>query len=129
MTRFRQQETDIGGDLLWEPSEERKASSNLSRYMNWLTSQKGLNFSEYQDLWKWSTTDLGVFWSSIGEFFDFKYHTQYVRPIVGRAIPEIRWFPGATLNYAEHALAREDNHIAIMSKSEDKPIRAVSYYE
>ena len=35
-------------------------------------------------------------------------------------MPGAEWFPGATLNYAEHALARRDDHPALVSRSETR---------
>ena len=32
------------GTVLWEPSEERKAAANLTRYLRWLRETKGLSF-------------------------------------------------------------------------------------
>jgi len=35
-------------------------------------------------------------------------------------MPGASWFPGATLNYAEHALARRDDHPALIARSETR---------
>ena len=32
------------GTLLWEPSEKMKQQANLTTYMQWLESEKGLHF-------------------------------------------------------------------------------------
>ena len=115
------------GTFLWEPSEDRKAGSNLTRYMRWLGAERGLDFEGYADLWQWSTTDLEGFWASIWEFFQIKAHTPYERPLADRRMPGARWFPGAALNYAEHALARDDDHPALLFRSETSPLASVSY--
>ena len=31
-------------------------------YQNWLRDQRGLSFATYDDLWRWSVTDLDAFW-------------------------------------------------------------------
>ena len=37
-------------------------------YQNWLREQRGLEFSDYDALWRWSTTDLDAFWQSIWDY-------------------------------------------------------------
>jgi len=44
-------------------------------------------------------------------------------------MPGARWFPGATLNYAEHALRRRDDHPAVVAHVEGRPPRTLSYGE
>ena len=49
--------------ILWTPTPERAAASQLAAYQNWLKRTKGLEFDNYNDLWTWSTTDLEA-WAS-----------------------------------------------------------------
>src|SRR4051812_24202626 len=51
------------GTLLWQPSEEQIARSNLTQYQRWLERTRGLRFDSYDDLWRWSVTDLEAFWA------------------------------------------------------------------
>ena len=44
-------------------------------------------------------------------------------------LPDARWFPNATLNYAEHLLRRRDAHIALVARSEDGSRRCLTYAE
>ena len=46
------------GTLLWEPSEEFKENTVISRYMKWLKDERNLSFGGYGELWEWSVTDL-----------------------------------------------------------------------
>jgi acetoacetyl-CoA synthetase len=92
------------GELLWEPNPETAAQSNMIRYSRWLEETRGLKFDDYQQLWDWSTTDLDGFWSSIADFFQIRFHQLPKQILSSREMPGARWFPGATLNYAEHVL-------------------------
>ena len=47
--------------------------------------------------------DLEGFWASIWRFFAL-LATPYDAVLADRAMPGARWFEGARLNYAEHAL-------------------------
>ena len=91
------------GDLLWTPSEERKSQANITRYMAWLRDTRGLHFASYEDLWRWSVEDLEGFWGSVWDYFSVKSHKPYERVLADRSMPGAQWFPGAEINYAEHA--------------------------
>lgn len=117
------------GTLLWEPSELDKTSSNIARYLRWLIDNRGLRFDSYDDLWRWSVSDLEGFWSSIWEFFQVKAHQPFRRVLSERRMPGARWFEGAHLNYAEHALSRRDDHPAVISRSEIRPTATLTYGE
>ena len=107
------------GDVLHRPSDEDRATANLTRYLEWLVTERGLSFASYQDLWTWSVTDLDGFWGSIWEFFDVRASQPYGRVLAERTMPGARWFPGARLNYAEHALRWRDDRPAVVFRSED----------
>src|SRR5688572_29717155 len=88
--------------------------------MEWLARERGLSFGTYQDLWRWSVTDLDAFWSSIWDFFKVRSSRRY-ESVLGRdTMPGASWFPGAELSYAEHALARRDDHPALIARSETR---------
>jgi acetoacetyl-CoA synthetase len=95
------------GDLLWTPGPEWVADSNLTHFMQWLEGHRGLNFSNYADLWRWSTTDIEGFWGALWEYCDVRPSVPYERVLGRSEMPGADWFPGARLNYAEHALRFE----------------------
>ncbi len=107
------------GDLLWTPSDERKARANITRYIAWLRESRGLSFRSYEELWRWSVEDLEAFWGSVWDYFGVKAHSPYERVLADRSMPGAKWFPGAELNYAEHAFARRDGHVALLYRDED----------
>lgn len=107
------------GDLLWQPSDARRRDSALWRYLRWLEEHGGPSFDDYAALWRWSVTDLESFWASIWAHFDIISHAPHERVLGARSMPGAQWFPGATLNYAEHALRRRDEHEAVVFRSED----------
>ncbi len=119
----------IEGTLLWEPSEQQKTNANITRYMAWLKDKKGLDFTSYDALWDWSSSDLEGFWASVWEFFDVKATKPYTKVLGERRMPGAQWFPGAELNYAERALARRDDHPAIIFRNEGGDARTLTYAE
>jgi acetoacetyl-CoA synthetase len=64
--------------------------------------------------------DLDAFWSSIWDFFGVRSTRRYTDVLARDAMPGATWFPGAELNYAEHALARRDDHPALIARSETR---------
>jgi acetoacetyl-CoA synthetase len=90
-------------EVLWAPSPERRRSSVLKRYTEFLEADGLGPFTSYEELWGWSVTDLEAFWASIWRFFDVGSPVP-VEVLSSRRMPGCRWFPGAELNYAEQAL-------------------------
>ena len=46
--------TAVTAKVLWSPSPERVKRAWLTRYANWLKETRGLEFEDYQALWRWS---------------------------------------------------------------------------
>jgi acetoacetyl-CoA synthetase len=88
---------------LWAPAPEASERTVFARYLAWLAEARGLRFSGYLDAWAWSTERLEDFWASLWEFFDVRASRPYRCVLPERSMPGADWFPGATLNYAEHA--------------------------
>lgn len=116
--------------LLWKPSQDFQTQSNMKKFMNWLEEKKKLKFEDYHQLWNWSVMDLEGFWSSIWEFFKIEASQPYKKVISGGRMPNVKWFPGATLNYAEHVFRNEDsNCAAIIYESETRSLGEISWHE
>jgi acetoacetyl-CoA synthetase len=95
------------GTLLWTPPPERVEASRLRAFERFLEREKGLRFASYDELWRWSVRDVDAFWSALAEYFAVRFHSP-PRAVLEGTMPTARWFPGATLNYAEHVLGRVD---------------------
>ena len=108
------------GQILWEPNEDARTRSLLAQYLDWLRRERDLDFDGYDTLWRWSTYDLEGFWSSVWDFFGIRAHTPYERVLGSRALPGAEWFPGATLNYAEHMLGADEDvdAVAVVARSQ-----------
>src|SRR5262245_59454256 len=118
------------GTLLWTPTPEFAAASNLTAYERWLERERGLRFDDYASLWRWSVDDLAGFWSSIVDFFDLPLRGDRSRVIEDRTMPGTHWYPGAQLNYAEAMFRRASpDRPALAFQSERHPLRFVSWAE
>ena len=118
------------GALLWEPSEQVKQQSTLTRYMQWLEQSRGLSLHSQADLWQWSVDHLEDFWASMWDFFQIQASKPYSTVLVERKMPGAQWFTGAELNYAEHVFRNASTtRPALLFQSERHPLSEVSWAE
>jgi acetoacetyl-CoA synthetase len=73
-------------------------------YQDWLRTRRGLDFSSYDELWRWSVTDLDAFWQSIWDCYGVYSPTPHTAVLAENRMPGARWFPGARVNYAQQVL-------------------------
>ncbi len=115
-------------NLLWQPSEERVASSNMRRFMLYVNDRYGKSFADYNDLYQWSIEEIPQFWEAIWDFSEVKCSRRYDRVVDNvTRMPGARWFEGARLNFAENLLRRRDDRIALSFKGEGAPTVSITY--
>jgi acetoacetyl-CoA synthetase len=109
-------------ELLWRPDPARVADSRIAAFRAWLVSSRGLDLPDYDALWRWSTADLEAFWGAVAEFLGVIFHSPPSRVLGSASMPGAEWFPGATLNYAEHALSGKpaDDLAAVFHREDGK---------
>ncbi|HUQ42792.1 MAG TPA: acetoacetate--CoA ligase [Candidatus Limnocylindria bacterium] len=109
--------------ILWSPPPDVRERSRMGQYLAWLEDDGGPRFDSYDDLWRWSVTELGPFWQSIWDHFGVRAVTPPTAALEGAGMPGARWFPGATLSYAEHVLCmpgRADDDVVIVGRSQTR---------
>jgi acetoacetyl-CoA synthetase len=124
------------GELLWEPPADVLERSQVGRYLGWLR-RRGMAFAGYQDLWQWSVEDLPGFWGSLWEHFEIQAATppeqvlgdEHRTGFMPGSTPAHRWFPGATLNYADHILRATPSGPAIVAHSQSRAPVSLSIEE
>ena len=115
---------------LWRPDPARVEQSRMAEFRGWLAAERGVEVEDYQALWEWSTSDLEAFWGALTEFLGVRFHTGYDRVLGSAEMPGAVWFPGATLNYAEHALSvGADDAQAVIFEREDGLSSTLTYGE
>uniref|UniRef100_UPI0018D126B9 acetoacetate--CoA ligase n=1 Tax=Streptomyces clavuligerus TaxID=1901 RepID=UPI0018D126B9 len=81
------------------------SAARITRFQAWAAEHHGAPaHGGYPALHRWSVDELDTFWRAVTEWFDIRFATPYETVLADTAMPGARWFPGATLNYAEHAL-------------------------
>ena len=92
----------MDGDILWTPPEDARERTKMGRLMSVVEQRHGVDLGSYQDFWRWSVDNLEDFYADLAEFCDVRFSEPPATVLTSRVVPEARWFPGATLNFAEH---------------------------
>ncbi|WP_329432371.1 acetoacetate--CoA ligase [Streptomyces sp. NBC_01280] len=94
-------------------------NSNITEFLAWLAQERGLSFTDYAELWRWSTDDLPGFWSAVWEFYGLDTVSDYDEVLADARMPGATWFTGARLNFAQQCLARAtDERPALIAVTE-----------
>jgi acetoacetyl-CoA synthetase len=133
-------ETDVP-EVLWTPDAATAPSSAIAQFALFVRERRlvqeqrlaDIDELDYPWLHAWSLDDLDEFWAAAAEFLGVRFHATPRATLGSRAMPGTEWFPGATLNYAEHALTdgpgRADDDLAVVFVREDGLERLVSHGE
>jgi acetoacetyl-CoA synthetase len=109
--------------LLWTPGLDARTATRVGRYLAWLERERGQRFDTYDQLWRWSTSDLDGFWRSIWDHHDVRSSAPYSAALADARMPGAQWFPGARLNWAEHALrlaGRGEQDVVVIGRSQTR---------
>ena len=116
------------------PSASAPYLPQIRLYQNWLRDERGLSFATYNDLWRWSVTELDAFWQSIWDYFDFQSPTPHTAVLSNNVMPGAKWFPGAQTNYAHQVFrhvqpAHAAGFLAVISHNEKGLRREMTWPE
>ncbi|MFL1528775.1 acetoacetate--CoA ligase [Pseudomonas sp. O230] len=107
-------------DILWQPDTKRIGKTRMEAFRHSINQRHHLDIADYAALHQWSIDQRVDFWQAIVDFFDIRFHTQpHAVLIEGEHMPSAQWFPGATLNFAEHLLRRRDDAVAVIAIGEN----------
>jgi len=110
-------------DALWTPRNSQQTL--LADYMRYIDKPD----ITYNELWKWSCNQTEDFWSSLWNFCDVIGDKGDRVLDMAPKMQDCKFFPDASLNYAENCLKRRDNGDAIVFWGEDKVKRRLSWAE
>jgi len=110
--------------VLWSPDPGKVGESRMAAFRDWLRTDRGIDLDDgYQPLWRWSVDEPSQFWGALVDFLGVRFHDKPAGVLGDASMPGAQWFPGATLNYAEHALAggpgKRDDDLAVVFVRED----------
>jgi acetoacetyl-CoA synthetase len=108
------------GEVLWQPHPDASRTTAMGRFMEWASARSGLLLRDYDDLWRYSVTSIEDFWQAVVEFFDVRFADAATAVLSDRSMPGAEWFPCATLNYADRALAGDPAQPVLESRSQTR---------
>lgn len=116
-------------DTLWSPSAARIENSALREYLDWLENREGRPFPDHHVFWAWSVEDLDRFWLSLVDYYKVDFSTPWTQVRTAEEMPHTRWFTGARLNWAQHALRNgDDDAVALLCLQEGGlPAREITF--
>ncbi len=118
--------------LLWQPSSERIEHASITAFTRRIRAEFGVALPDYHALWRWSIEHREAFWRAVWDFTGIIGERGERTVIDPERMPGARWFPDATLNFAENLLARSaagDTADALIFRGEDKVERRLSHAE
>jgi len=102
----------------------------MTRFLTFARERHGLDAESYARLYAWSVSEPLQFWDAMWDFAGVKGQKGGRTGIDVNRMPGARFFPDATLNFAENVLGavggRRPADAAIIFKSEAGPTRTVS---
>ncbi len=132
-------------EALWTPSPERIIKANMTEFLRYVEERGGPPVPDYSpdsywQLHKWSVDNPERFWSLTWRFCGIIGHrgTGGGAERVGVGLdhmgpPDLekgpKWFPDASLNFAENLLRFTDDEPALSSWNEEGHQRTISYRE
>jgi acetoacetyl-CoA synthetase len=132
-------------EALWTPSPERVIKANMTEFLRYVEERGGppvpdYSSDSYWQLHEWSVNNPERFWSLTWRFCGIIGHrgtgggaerVGVGLDTMGPPDPERgpRWFPDASLNFAENLLRFTDDEPALSSWNEEGHQRTISYRE
>jgi len=120
---------DFGGKIVWRPTPELIAQSNLKRFMDCH------GIASLDELQRRSTTDIGWFWDAVLRELDVQFYEPYSATVdLSRGIEWPRWCVGGRMNIVHNCLDKyartpTDGKPAVRWEGEEGAVRTLTYAE
>lgn len=114
-------------NIIWKPTSPE--SSQMAAFINFIKQSKLLRNNDYESLHHWSVTNPGPFWNVLCEFFNIHFDTEAKQPLNDySSMLDAQWFEGATFNFAQKLLSRQDSQPALIGYNE-RGVRTIYTYQ
>jgi acetoacetyl-CoA synthetase len=112
---------------LWAPSPERVQATQLVAFRDGVNRRYGTKLGPYPVLHAWSVAHRAEFWDAVWDFAAIVGDKGGRLLVDGDLMPGAKFFPDATLNFAENLMRRHDDTPAFIFRAEDKAERTMSF--
>ncbi|PHQ78720.1 MAG: acetoacetate--CoA ligase [Coxiella sp. (in: Bacteria)] len=109
---------------LWNPSQYLLTRSHMAQFL------ADSPCDNYTALHQWSIDNKNDFWKQVTDYCELSFAAQphsIMQP--GKSMRDTTWFEGATFNFAQRMLRRNDAHIAIQYAREDGLRETLTYQQ
>ncbi|KAA0928071.1 MULTISPECIES: acetoacetate--CoA ligase [unclassified Rhodococcus (in: high G+C Gram-positive bacteria)] len=115
---------------LWTPTDSDLAEARVTAFARFVEQRHDVLLPDYFALWRWSTTELELFWRAVWDFFEVRSSSVPTTVLAERTMPGAQWFPGTELNYVDHVTRHaRPGRAAIVHAREDGSTRTVTWEE
>ncbi|WP_336798942.1 acetoacetate--CoA ligase [Kaistia sp. MMO-174] len=112
---------------LWVPSAARLADHPMTHFRAAAAEWTGLPLPDHDALHQWSIDDRAAFWDLVWDFCGVEGDKGERLLVDGDRMPGARFFPDATLNFAENLLRVSGDDDALVFWGEDRVKRRLSW--
>jgi acetoacetyl-CoA synthetase len=109
-----------GQQPLWSPSVEAQRETPLFQFMRWCAERYRREFIDYDSFYAWSIAERSDFWTAVWDYSNVKGAKSDRGLLDGDNMLSARFFPDATLNFAENLLTGTGSGDALIFRGEDK---------
>lgn len=120
------------GRLCWLPDDEAWSRSRLAEFAGHVAAGGGPVLGDYRAALDWSLDEPGGFWLALSEWAGIRWHSPPTTALERGTMPGAVWFPGGTLNYAEHALRHAESspdEMAVIAHSQTRASTSLTWSE
>jgi acetoacetyl-CoA synthetase len=116
-------------EIIWRPSPEVAGASEMERFRSFSEARAGHALPDFAALYAWSIAAPEAFWDAVWDFAEIRGDkgARIIEPAAH--IKDWRFFPDASLNFAENLLWKRGEGDAIVFECEDKMRRRRSWDE
>ena len=114
---------------LWIPSAEFIEQTPMKAFIDWCGQRFSKTFADYDAFHDWSITERGDFWTAVWDHCRVIGNRGERTLIHGEVMLDARFFPDATLNFAENLLRQTGSGDALVFRGEDKAQSRMSWDE
>ncbi len=104
---------------IWKPNKSQISNANITKFLSYVSQNTNIELNNYWELHQYSIDFSEEFWRLVADYCgaigDFSPPVR-----VGESMIDTKWFPEASLNFAETMLARRDKADAIVFRGENK---------
>lgn len=108
--------------VLWRPDPAAVEASQMREFQRLMGERHDAPQGDYGEFWRWTIDHLDDFWEEIIAFAGVVWERGDGPVRDGDTMPDVRWFPGARINYAENILRWSEERggePAIIGRHED----------